>query len=1029
MASPGLVSSPEALDQLRTRVELGELPLAAAEQRAAALPNLSSDLDYVEGFARGVLARSAVDPLAATPPARLLAAALGSPTPPVDGERAWTVANLAWGTVASRALEIAPDARNLTHADQRAERVRRYWDGQRVGHPDAIQARVVIGELHLRPYRTSVERGYAELTAPEWVARLLPVVDQRAGFEIMSGSIEYPSNARRPPPWKQAAGRAEATLREALALAGQTAGAGIAAILARSLAARLQDEDDPAIDPAEIATLAAVALRAAQGLERASLICLLTRLGASGGSEELVELARQVDLEDEVVRHGLLPALRHALEITPSLVEVAAPIALMLTARLEPFVAASRDEWLMTALWAGRAAALERRLRERQRPRWRRPPLTEEQKLFLDGREQLHRGRNEDATALLRRLVAGKGEMEQRNHATLVWSWIDEQMRIALQATPERRLRLLPDVMLAQLELGMRRWPPLLLNTFAHDVRDGTTDPASFLDFLRIVPPRMERTFRDLTQELMRDAAIFLVPRLLASEAHTELVELLQLLHGARFAATVHDGARISVDTDDEELGARFARIRALQVQARRPVGESGTTSDLTPGVGDEPAVRELILSSYVTSSEFSTEDSPRAAIANLQTRVDAILDDRLLAGASDRVDALTVDQIRSAVGPRSALLLFHLGRKDPPHGPPHVVTVLIHNGAVVAAEAVSPYSHGDTDFWNSPDGRLWVTSPLAEMLALLRRHLQDYPGPDIMSETAEEHFRAIGGIDMHLGVGVRAELERLRASGLEHVCVVPQGAYRTFPVHLLGAPDQCLWDEVAVTSLPHASLLSPSRGAVQRPGRSTAVAAFGLSYARLERLDPSHPPVDTAPQARQVAETFGSEPILDGAVTREAFLRALQSAEFVHLAAHGEMNFGAPAFQSLHLAPSGPQDDGRFYAYETMRLDLSGLKLVTLSACESALGRFDFGDNPRGLVANLLRAGAHTVVGTLWPVKASVAELFFPQLYRRLRDGDRVLDAFVNAVTATRRRYPELRDWGAFQLIGDWQWRRGGQQ
>jgi CHAT domain len=44
---------------------------------------------------------------------------------------------------------------------------------------------------------------------------------------------------------------------------------------------------------------------------------------------------------------------------------------------------------------------------------------------------------------------------------------------------------------------------------------------------------------------------------------------------------------------------------------------------------------------------------------------------------------------------------------------------------------------------------------------------------------------------------------------------------------------------------------------------------------------------------------------------------------------------------------------------------------LVTLSACETALGRVDRADNLRGLPATLLAAGAEVVVGTLWPVLA----------------------------------------------------------
>ncbi|MFE5587174.1 CHAT domain-containing protein [Kitasatospora sp. NPDC056531] len=66
-----------------------------------------------------------------------------------------------------------------------------------------------------------------------------------------------------------------------------------------------------------------------------------------------------------------------------------------------------------------------------------------------------------------------------------------------------------------------------------------------------------------------------------------------------------------------------------------------------------------------------------------------------------------------------------------------------------------------------------------------------------------------------------------------------------------------------------------------------------------------------------------------------------------------------APAFQCLYLAPD-QRSDGRLHAHELLGLELRGLDLVTLSACETALGRFDASDNPRGLPAALLLSGAH---------------------------------------------------------------------
>jgi CHAT domain-containing protein len=121
-----------------------------------------------------------------------------------------------------------------------------------------------------------------------------------------------------------------------------------------------------------------------------------------------------------------------------------------------------------------------------------------------------------------------------------------------------------------------------------------------------------------------------------------------------------------------------------------------------------------------------------------------------------------------------------------------------------------------------------------------------------------------------------------------------------------------------------------------------------------------------------------------------------------------------------MFLSPDAASD-GILYAYELLRYDLRGLDLLTLSACETALGRVDIGDNLRGLPANALIAGAATVVGTLWPVENSAAKTFFGSLHKELAAGAGKREAFRTAQKLTRSRHPQFRDWGAFCYSGRW--------
>jgi CHAT domain-containing protein len=168
------------------------------------------------------------------------------------------------------------------------------------------------------------------------------------------------------------------------------------------------------------------------------------------------------------------------------------------------------------------------------------------------------------------------------------------------------------------------------------------------------------------------------------------------------------------------------------------------------------------------------------------------------------------------------------------------------------------------------------------------------------------------------------------------------------------------------------------------------------------------------------VAEVFGIKPVPEEEATEKKIYEALQTSRYVHLSTHGRHNVEAPAFQCLYLTPDD-ESDGRIYAHELLSLDLRGLEVLTLSACETALGRFDIGDNLRGLPASFLLAGVSTLVGTLWPVETNASECFFSAFYRELKGGVTRLDAFATAQKETRIAFPKYRDWGPFYLVGDW--------
>jgi CHAT domain-containing protein len=213
--------------------------------------------------------------------------------------------------------------------------------------------------------------------------------------------------------------------------------------------------------------------------------------------------------------------------------------------------------------------------------------------------------------------------------------------------------------------------------------------------------------------------------------------------------------------------------------------------------------------------------------------------------------------------------------------------------------------------------------------------------------------------------------------------------------------------------------LLDP---ACSQPGtaeRPVPIASFGLEFK--DGVPHGLPELPGAEdEARLVASPYGVPAATGSAATETTLTKALTNARRIHIATHGLLQVSAPSFQRMFLSPDATSD-GILYAYELLRYDLRGLDLLTLSACETALGRVDIGDNLRGLPANALIAGAATVVGTLWPVENSAAQTFFGSLHKDLAAGAGKREAFRTAQKLTRVRHPQFRDWGAFCYSGRW--------
>jgi CHAT domain-containing protein len=300
--------------------------------------------------------------------------------------------------------------------------------------------------------------------------------------------------------------------------------------------------------------------------------------------------------------------------------------------------------------------------------------------------------------------------------------------------------------------------------------------------------------------------------------------------------------------------------------------------------------------------------------------------------------------------------------------------------------------------------------------VAALRRSIQSEPGTQVAARDALQTLKDNAG--NFLGGGVRQHLAQLRQDGKDHLCIHPHGPLHFHPQHLVGDSTWILADDWIVTYVPHPALLREPAQAARVDVRHDLVS-IGIDFRNSEPH--GLPPLPSAVvEASGVAAAFDGQCLSNQEATKAALLDALLGSRRLHIATHGSQDGSAPAFQRLYLWPH-QGSGGIVYVYEIVGFDLSHLDLVTLSACETSLGRFDISDTLRGLCASLFTAGVATIISTQWAVEDSVARFFFEGFYKSLKQGSGKLDAFRTAQVDTRKKYPAYRDWGAFQYSGRW--------
>lgn len=490
------------------------------------------------------------------------------------------------------------------------------------------------------------------------------------------------------------------------------------------------------------------------------------------------------------------------------------------------------------------------------------------------------------------------------------------------------------------------------------------TDDAlnAYKEAIRII----EQTRSDIAEERFR--AGYIEDRY---QVYVTLVELLLRLH----------------KPDDALFYSEKLRARAYFDQ----LGSS------TPGVGDptsQQRIRELgeeiQTLRRAVEKEYSTPQNERHSQAlelfstellRAENEYQALLDDSLNSAAGSSVGRVEVipstAEIQRLLPRHAALIEYVVGKQS--------VSILLVTPDSVVGIAVGISSEN-----------------LSSRTELLR---------DLITEKSPDWIHPARALR-------KALVDPLETAGylsqVREILIVPDGVLNYVPFAVLPTKNHVfLGDEFTIAYLPTAAAL------VRKPKSSGGKTLLAMA--------PSDAHLPNAPaEVRGIGQIFGpgSRIVVGKGATKTLFKQIAADYDYLHLATHGSLNRNAPWLSALELEPDN-HNDGRLELYEIAGMKLHA-RLVTLSACETGLGRGYFTETPAGdefvgLTRAFLGAGGQNVLASLWAVNDQSTRELMLKFYRHLLANNGA-EALAKAQLELRRgdaRYRHPYYWAAFVIAG----------
>lgn len=176
--------------------------------------------------------------------------------------------------------------------------------------------------------------------------------------------------------------------------------------------------------------------------------------------------------------------------------------------------------------------------------------------------------------------------------------------------------------------------------------------------------------------------------------------------------------------------------------------------------------------------------------------------------------------------------------------------------------------------------------------------------------------------------------------------------------------------------------------------------------------------------EVQSIAQLLKGNMHLSNQATEKNFKETANNSRIIHLASHTLIDDRNPLYSRLVFAPEDESDeDGLLHTYELYNMQLNA-DMVTLSACNTGVGKIQKGEGIISLARGFMYAGVPNVLMSLWAVSDRSTSQLMQNFYQALNEGS----SKAEALRLAKLRYLEEADantaapyyWSGFVLISN---------